>query len=167
MACFKVNFTLFAKRITELFDLQQLLCALLLLMFISNRYVVEDMWQSFNMLSSVAFAVVQHRMYLEHTVSSSVTAESTAFTDSWSVCGKCYWMHSNDELTRFTKCDHLRFVNFVISELKLLINSGISTDTHVFHMTLYVFFFKDLLHRKSVRYRRLQNYEIVPLTNLP
>ena len=30
-----------------------------------------------------------------------------------------------------------------------------------------VFFFKDLLHRKSVRYTGLQNYEIVPLTNLP
>jgi len=26
---------------------------------------------------------------------------------------------------------------------------------------------KDLLHRKSVRYTGLQNYEIVPLTNLP
>ena len=29
------------------------------------------------------------------------------------------------------------------------------------------FFYKDLLHRKSVRYTGLQNYEIVPLTNLP
>jgi len=29
------------------------------------------------------------------------------------------------------------------------------------------FFFKDLLHRKSVRYTGLQNYEIVPLINLP
>jgi len=26
---------------------------------------------------------------------------------------------------------------------------------------------KDLLHRKSVRYTGLQNYEIIPLTNLP
>ena len=33
---------------------------------------------------------------------------------------------------------------------------------------LSIFFFvKDLLHRKSVRYTGLQNYEIVPLTNLP
>ena len=29
------------------------------------------------------------------------------------------------------------------------------------------FLFKDLLHRKSVRYTGLQNYEIVHLTNLP
>ena len=28
-------------------------------------------------------------------------------------------------------------------------------------------FFKDLLHRKSVRYTGLQNYKIVPVTNLP
>ena len=28
------------------------------------------------------------------------------------------------------------------------------------------FFLKDLLHRKSVRYTGLQNYEIVPLTSL-
>ena len=32
---------------------------------------------------------------------------------------------------------------------------------------LFFFFLKDLLHRKSVRYTELQNYEIVPLTNLP
>ena len=30
-----------------------------------------------------------------------------------------------------------------------------------------IIFFKDLLHSKSVRYTGLQNYEIVPLTNLP
>jgi hypothetical protein len=29
------------------------------------------------------------------------------------------------------------------------------------------FFLKDLLHRKSMRYTGLQNYKIIPLTNLP
>ena len=33
--------------------------------------------------------------------------------------------------------------------------------------TVFFYFFKDLLHRKSVTYTGLQNYEIVPLTNLP
>jgi len=43
-------------------------------------------------------------------------------------------------------------------------------STFCSHGVFYLFIYlkkKDLLHRKSVRYTGLQNYEIVPLINLP
>ena len=66
----------------------------------------------------LAFAVVQHSRLCVVLSHKEVLRLQTAEVFG----GKCYWMHRNDELTRSTKCNHPRFVSFVISELTLLIN---------------------------------------------
>jgi len=69
--------------------------------------------------------------------------------------------------------EHAKWIYWVSSLLSLVCiviqtDNQQSLKTCPFQIFAHItFFFKDLLHRKSVRYTRLQNYEIVPLTNLP
>ena len=64
-------------------------------------------------------------------------------------------------------CEGMRWAR----DLVCVIEAGMCGDIAYLLLCIFelitVFFFKDLLHRKLVRYTGLQNYEIVPLTNLP